>query len=176
MSTTTERKLDDAQRMMVAIRALVRRFALSERADVACCGLTVAQAATLEALRASGPLRQGELGKRLGVTPSTLTRNLARLIDAGLIERVSDPGDARAVQVALTTAGLEAAERVGRQEQAFAEAVLTRLPAERRDTIVEGLQDLLAAVRDATETCCPGAFDHLMTDFPKGNQNGSSCC
>lgn len=176
MSTTTEPKLDGAQRMMHAIRALVRRFALSERADVACCGLTVAQAATLEALGTSGPLRQGELGRRLGITPSTLTRNLTRLIDAGLIERVSDPGDARAVRVGLTAAGLEAAERVGGQEQAFAEAVLVRLPAERRDAIVAGLQDLLVAVRDVTETCCPGAFDHLMIDFPKGNHNGPSCC
>ena len=29
-----------------------------------------------------------------------------------------------------------------------------------------GLSDLLLAVREATEACCPGAFDHLMTDFP----------
>ena len=34
------------------IATLVRRFSLSERADVSCCGVTVAQAATLEALGA----------------------------------------------------------------------------------------------------------------------------
>jgi hypothetical protein len=26
------------------------------------------------------------------------------------------------------------------------------------------LADLLGAVREATEGCCPGAFDHLMRD------------
>jgi DNA-binding MarR family transcriptional regulator len=175
MGTTTS-ETQNAQRMMHAIRALVRRFALSERADVACCGVTVAQAATLEALSASGPLRQGELGKTLGITPSTLTRNLSRLIDAGLVERVSDPEDARAVRVGLKPAGIEAAKRIGRQEEAFAEAILARLPAERREAIVEGLQSLLLAVREATESCCPGAFDHLMTDFPKENNNGKGCC
>ena len=56
---------DLALRLTDAIRALVRRFSLAERADIACCGMTVAQAATLEAL-AGGGLRLGELGRRLG--------------------------------------------------------------------------------------------------------------
>ena len=37
----------EAKRLRAAVRALVRRFSVSERADVECCGLTVAQAATL---------------------------------------------------------------------------------------------------------------------------------
>ena len=53
----------EAERMMDSVQALVRRFALSERADVACCGITVSQGVTLEALRASGPMRQSELGR-----------------------------------------------------------------------------------------------------------------
>lgn len=161
--------------MMDSVQALVRRFALSERADVACCGITVAQAATLEALRAAGSLRQGELGRCLGVTPSTLTRNLTRLLDTGLVERVADPEDARASRIRLSRAGVRAAENVRRQEQAFAEAVLDRLPSDRRDAIVESLEDLLIAVRAVTETCCPGAYDHLMTDFPKEKSDGTCC-
>lgn len=166
----------NAQRMMESIRALVRRFALSERADVACCGITVAQAATLEALVASGPLRQGELGRQLGVTPSTLTRNLTRLLDAGLVERLADPDDARASRIRLSAEGARAVEAVRRQEQAFARDVLERLPADRRDAIVDGLRLMLAAVRGATESCCPGAFDHLMKDFSEETKNGNRCC
>ncbi|MGE0452368.1 MAG: MarR family winged helix-turn-helix transcriptional regulator [Vicinamibacteria bacterium] len=153
----------EAVRLRVAVRALVRRFSLSERADTACCGLTVAQAATLEAL-AGEPLRLGALGQRLGIAPSTLTRNLTRLEEAALVERESDPGDARAARVALTEAGREAARGVERQEQAFARDVLDRLPAERRATALEALEALLGAVREATEACCPGAFDHLMKE------------
>lgn len=173
----------EARAMMAAVRALVRRFALSERADISCCGLTVAQAATLEALRVSGPLRLGELGRRLGITPSTLSRNLARLADAGLVERSADEVDARAARVVLTPAGAAAAEQVERQEQGFARAVLERLPEERRAAVVRGLRDLLTAVREATEACCPGAFDHLMTEFPRGGSrheketdDGKDCC
>jgi DNA-binding MarR family transcriptional regulator len=160
--------------MMASVQALVRRFALSERADVACCGITVAQAATLEVLSASGSMRQGELGRRLGITPSTLTRNLGRLITAGLIERRTDPDDGRATRIHLLPAGVRAAKRVRRQEQAFAQAVFDHLPAGRRDAVVGGLRDVLAAVRAVTETCCPGAFDHLMADFPK-EMNDETC-
>lgn len=172
---TTTIRASDAERMMDAVHALVRRFAVSERTDVACCGITVAQAATLEALRGSEPLRQRELGQRLGISPSTLTRNLDRLLDAGLIERFTDPDDARATRVRLLPAGARTADSVRRQEQEFAANVLARLPAERRTVIVEGLRDLLAAVRAETETCCPGAFDHLMTDFPKETTD-ETCC
>jgi len=167
---------DHARRMMESIRALTRRFALSERADVACCGITVAQAATLDVLAASGPMRQLELGRQLGVTPSTLTRNLARLVDAGLVERLADSDDARASRIRLADAGERAVEAVRRQEQAFAADVLERLPADRRDAIVDGLRLLLIAVRGATESCCPGAFDHLMRDFPEETYDGTHCC
>jgi DNA-binding MarR family transcriptional regulator len=67
----------DAARLRTGIRALVRRFGISERADVACCGMTVAQAATLDTLRSEGAMRLGALGRRLGVTASTLTRYLS---------------------------------------------------------------------------------------------------
>jgi len=156
-----------ARRLRAAIRALVRRFSISERADTACCGLTVAQAATLEVLAFEGPLRLGELGRRLGIAPSTLTRNLARLEASGLAERQGDEADGRAGRVGLTSAGRRAAARIERQEQAFARQILETLPAERRAIAVAALVDLMGAVRQATEACCPGAFDHLMKDMPQ---------
>jgi DNA-binding MarR family transcriptional regulator len=155
-----------ARRLLDGIQLLVRRFAMAERADVQCCGLTVAQSATLQVLRAEGPLRLSALGRRLWITPSTLTRNLARLEGAGLVARETDTADARAARVRLTPAGCEAALEVDRREEEFARGVLARLPEERRMAALDGLNDLLLAVRDATEGCCSGAFEHLMTDIP----------
>jgi DNA-binding MarR family transcriptional regulator len=154
-----------ASRLRSAIRGLVRRFGVSERADVSCCGVTVAQAAALEALFGHGPMRLSDLGKRLGIAPSTLTRNLERLIDAGLVVRTADARDARSARVRLSAAGRRAARGVAAQEEGFARQVLERIPAERRAALVESLAELLAAVRGATEECCPGAFDHLMEGF-----------
>lgn len=163
--TTSRNRNSDARRLLAGIRALVRRFALSERADVACCGMTVAQAATLEAL-AGGGMRIVELGRRLGITQSTLSRNLDRLEERGYVERAADERDARAFVVTLTGAGRAAAAEVAEGEIAFAREILERLAGDERHAVVESLERLLLAVRDATEDCCPGAFDHLMQDFP----------
>ena len=73
------------------ITALVRRFSIVERADLSCCGVTVAQAATLDALRRENGLRRGQLSRRLGITNSTLTRNLQRLQQRGLVVTSPDP-------------------------------------------------------------------------------------
>lgn len=151
-----------AQRLREAIRALVRRFSLAERADMSCCGMTVAQAATLEAL-SDGGLRLSDLGKRLGITPSTLTRNLARLEERGLIRKEPDPIDRRAQLVALTSAGFDAAGEVRRQEENFARTVLARLPQGSTADALTTLENLLIAVRSASEACCPGAYDHLIS-------------
>ena len=163
---------------MRSVRALVRRFAVSERADVACCGMTVAQAATLETLLAEPRLRLGDLGRRLGISASTLSRNLARLEETGLVARDTDGDDARASRVALTAPGRRKAVELARQEEAFAEEVLKRVPAARRAALLSSLNELLDAVRGATEDCCPGAFDHLMEDFPRGKRgnDGGGCC
>jgi hypothetical protein len=51
MGAPARTPVSDAAQLRALVAALVRRFSLSERADVECCGLTVAQSATLEALR-----------------------------------------------------------------------------------------------------------------------------
>ncbi len=166
----------EAATLRAAIRALVRRFGVSERADVACCGVTVAQAAALEALEAGGPLRLGDLGRRLGIAPSTLTRNLARLEASGLVGRDGDAEDGRSYRVTLTRSGRAAARAVAAREEEFARQVLGRIPASRRAAVVESLGELLAAVRAETEECCPGAFDHLMAelgDVGSGQETGA---
>ncbi len=158
----------DPRRLLDHVRALVRRFAVSERADVFCCGMTIAQAATLETLRIEGPLRMRELGRRLGITPSTLTRNLQRLLAAGHVKRELDPRDGRGAVIGLSASGVKLADKLERQEESFAGQILDRIDPARRAAVVERLGELLIAVREATRSCCPeGAFDHLMTGFPR---------
>ena len=167
---------DQARELLHGLRGLVRRFSVAERADVACCGVTVAQAATLETLLRKGPLRLGSLGRRLGVTPSTLSRNVERLEAAGLVRRAADREDARSSRAALTPKGRTAARELERQEVAFARQVLERLPEERRKAVSSAFHDLLVAVREATEACCPGAYEHLMEGLPVRGEDTCSAC
>jgi DNA-binding MarR family transcriptional regulator len=167
-ATETEVLAADVAKLRSSFTALLRRFSISERADVQCCGMTVAQAATLEALGREGTMRLGRLGKLLGIAPSTLTRNLARLEEAGLVRRASDEEDGRAAQVELTEKGRRIRLRLEAMEDEFAERVLARLSPPAREQALDGLASLLEAVRAETEACCPGAFDHLV-DIEKGD-------
>ena len=175
--------MSEAARLRTLVAGLVRRFSLSERADVLCCGLTVAQAATLEALAGGEALRLGPLARRLGIAPSTLTRNLERLEADGLVKRETDAEDARASRVQLTATGERAARRVVAQEEAFAAEILARLGEGRAGAALTALTDLLRAVHGATEKCCPGAFDHLMEgvacqalDVARRGREREGCC
>jgi DNA-binding MarR family transcriptional regulator len=164
-----------ARELLQGLRALVRRFSVAERADVACCGVTVAQAATLETLLLEHSLRLGALGTRLGVTPSTLSRNVERLETAGLVRREVDPEDARSFRVALTPKGEAAARELEQQEVIFARRILERVPEERREAVASSFQELLLAVRGATEACCPGAYEHLMEGLPSDETVEAAC-
>ena len=131
-------------------------------------------------IRLRDPVRTHLFGNQnnlnfIWITPSTLTRNLVRLQEAGLVSRAEDPEDARGFRVSLTEAGRKAAARIEGQEQAFSRTILERIPKERRAAVVEAVSDLLVAVREATEACCPGAFDHLMREFPRGTREAKEC-
>jgi len=82
------------------------------------------------------------------------------------VAREVDPKDSRAAKVKLTAAGARAAARVEEQELAFAQSILDRLGSKRSHEVLDAVSELLTAVRDATEGCCPGAFEFLMEDLP----------
>src|ERR1700728_3936331 len=68
-------------------------------------GLSLTAAATLATLDRGGPRRLTALAAREGVTQPAMTQLVARLQDAGLVERVADPADGRVVQVRITADG-----------------------------------------------------------------------
>jgi hypothetical protein len=78
--------------------------------------------------------------------------------------------------VLLTAKGRTAGRELERQEVAFAHQVLERLPPERREAVASAFHELLAAVREATEECCPGAYEHLMEGLPGSEESAASTC
>lgn len=82
-------------------RALARRYDAAFRSH----GLTSGQFAILAALDWPTPLALVELARRLGVERTTLTRNLAPLLAAGLVSATVADGDRRQRDTMLTPAG-----------------------------------------------------------------------
>jgi DNA-binding MarR family transcriptional regulator len=63
-------------------------------------------------LLSRGPLRVGEVARRVGLDKSTVSRQLGRLVTAGLASTINDPADGRSAVVVLTPAGHERLARL----------------------------------------------------------------
>lgn len=68
-------------------------------------GLFAGQEQVLQALANSGPMTMGELAAVLRVRPPTASKTVSRLSSLKLVERHTEPGDARVVRVKLTKEG-----------------------------------------------------------------------
>jgi DNA-binding MarR family transcriptional regulator len=67
--------------------------------------VTLPQFRVLVVLNNSGPLRMGVLGEVIGVLPSTLSRAIDRIVEAGWVRRTARPASRREVLIELTPAG-----------------------------------------------------------------------
>ena len=111
-------------------------------------GLSGTPIGILKAL-ASGDTRSGDLAVRLQIAPSVASRAVTALQQEGLVERRTDPEDARAVRLGLTRAGRR---RLDEARRTFVErliplledwdstdiTVLTRLMDRLESTISDG--------------------------------------
>jgi DNA-binding MarR family transcriptional regulator len=71
--------------------------------------LTPTQTLALADVADHGPLRLGSLAQLMGTTDATATRTVDSLEALGLVERVRDPDDGRAVQIDVTPTGRRSA-------------------------------------------------------------------
>ncbi|CAH1648737.1 MarR family winged helix-turn-helix transcriptional regulator [Chelatococcus asaccharovorans] len=85
--------------------ARLHRSRIGER--LASMGLFPGQEQVLQALASGEPTTMGELADLLRVKPPTASKTVARLAAQGLVERRSEPGDARIIVVSLTKEGAE---------------------------------------------------------------------
>jgi DNA-binding MarR family transcriptional regulator len=61
-----------------------------------------------------GPIRLGELNRRVLLSQPALSRMVDRLVERGLVRREADAGDGRSVRLSLTTEGRAQQRRTGR--------------------------------------------------------------
>ncbi len=64
--------------------------------------------------KCDGPLRMSELNRYVLLSQPALSRMVDRLVDRGLVDRSTDPGDRGGVRLSLTPAGRETQQAIGR--------------------------------------------------------------
>jgi DNA-binding MarR family transcriptional regulator len=102
--------------------------------------MTPTQLMALATVERLGPMRLGDLAAQEGIAPSTLTRLVTALEEAGYVKRCADPSDARASTLAITPVG---------------HAELDRLRAEGTAVLTRGLMELTPEQREVLAAAVP---------------------
>src|SRR3954468_12370782 len=90
-------------------------------------------------------LRVSEVARALGVTLSTVTAVMDKLVERGLVRRVEDPLDRRQHVCRLTTNGQELVHRLMAGRRAFTNPPRERLDADELEAFLQGMRMLLVA-------------------------------
>ena len=97
--------------------------------------LSPSQTAALATIERHGPLTPSELAERERVQRPTVTRVLARLEEAGLVERAADPADRRCSLVSISAEGRELLDAVRARKDAFLSRRIDALDTADRETL-----------------------------------------
>jgi len=97
-------------------------------------------------LQHMGPLRVTDLAEVKQADPSTISRQAAQLVKAGLARREADQVDGRATRLAITTAGTTACQRIHEMRLALLGEALGDWPLEQVATFADLFQQFNSSV------------------------------
>ena len=135
---TTQERLDNADQLGLQ---LVRFLRLLERAHHQMTdkphGVEKAGYMLMAHLVINGPQRTSALADAVHSDPSTVSRQVAQLVRADLVERRADPLDGRACLLAATEAGRRLFDDLRAKRNNYIDQMLGNWPIERRQQLVE---------------------------------------
>ncbi|HEY9304728.1 MAG TPA: MarR family transcriptional regulator [Mycobacterium sp.] len=138
---------------LLAVVARLNRYA-TQRIQMQ---LPAAQARLLSTIDAHGEARICDLAAVDHCSQPTMTTQVRRLEDAGLVARTVDPGDARAVRIRITPEGMRTLNRVRVDRAAVIEPQLAKLGPADRKTLTDAVAVLRRLLEDAAPAPRPGA-------------------
>lgn len=156
---------DELSAELVRFARLVNR-AKSEFSKRDPDGIERAAYAILACLVHDGPQRTGKLAESLHAEISTISRQSSSLVQHGLIERLVDPEDGRASQLAPTAEGL----RVFEENRCLRNRWLAELLGDWPETDSQQLARLLDRFNSAIEEHVPQLTDGGSTPQPRGKE------
>ena len=148
------------------LREVARLYTRAQRVVADCCNTTSTQCHILTELGRTGPMPPSELGARLLLEKSWISRAVDGLVERGLVTREPNPADARSWLVTLTAAGQQRVRELNATLDAHAEQLLASLTDRDRTQVNRALLTLLRVLRnDTPANCC----------LPTPERKGSPC-
>ena len=139
----------DLSGLAAQLRLVITRTARRLRQEAA-SDLGPSQTAALATIERHGPLTPSELARIERIQRPTATRIVARLEEAGLVERVADPADGRSFTVSATADARTLMNRLRTRKNAYLARRLRSLDEEDLATLdraAQILEDVLEGER-----------------------------
>jgi DNA-binding MarR family transcriptional regulator len=114
--------------------------------------LPFAQARLLSAIEDKGQARISDLAALDHCSQPTMTTQVRRLQDAGLVSRVTDPADARAVLISITPSGRDVLAKVRADRGAVIDPFLERLEGDDRRALIDAVRVIRTILDDAQQS------------------------
>ncbi len=160
MSEAVEPFADELGNQMVRLQR-IRDRTVAQIAALSRDELDIAAYTCLFRLLSDGPMRSGALADAMYSDPSTVSRQIASLVDRGLVERLADPADGRASVLAVTSSGRDLVEHMRKRRTANLGLVIAewsnpdrrefvRLLGQFVDDYERRRPEMIAAIRSAT--------------------------
>ncbi|MEJ6001241.1 MarR family winged helix-turn-helix transcriptional regulator [Paucibacter soli] len=149
------------------LREVARLYTRAQRVVADWCRTTSTQCHLLTELARSGPLPLSELGTRLSLEKSWVSRAVEGMAARGLVSKVPNPSDARSWLVTLTADGERTTRELNKTLDTHAQDLLSALDERERAAVESSLLLLLKALQaDTAANCCLP---------PKARKESTSC-
>jgi DNA-binding MarR family transcriptional regulator len=138
-----QREVELAAGLRLAITRMARRLRQEAGTD-----MSPSQVSALATIERHGPLAPSELAERERIKRPTATRILARLYEAGLVERTPDPEDGRSAIVSASARGRTLLRRLRRRKTAYLARRMRDLPRQDAIALARAVRVLEAMLED----------------------------
>lgn len=156
------------------LREVARLYTRAQRVVADCCRTTSTQCHLLTELGRSGPLPLSELGTRVSLEKSWVSRAVEAMAARGLVTKEPNPSDARSWLVTLTADGVRTVDELNQTLDAHATQLLGRFGARDRAAVEKSLVLLMQALReDQAANCC---LPPPEPEAKKDTKDTPSCC
>jgi DNA-binding MarR family transcriptional regulator len=130
-------------------------YTRAQRVVADCCRTTSTQCHLLTELARGGPLPLSELGTRVSLEKSWVSRAVDAMVERGLVTKEPNSSDARSWLVTLTDEGVRTVNELNQTLDAHAEQLLGSLNTRERAAVENSLLLLMKALReDTAANCC----------------------
>jgi DNA-binding MarR family transcriptional regulator len=119
---------------------------------VAGMGITPAEYAVRSVIGVMRAVSPTELAAFLRVPPTTISRHVARMVEAGLAQRAPNPADGRSYLLELTDDGRAVVQRIAPRVRGFVEQLTQRLDVDAIETALVALEEAARSLSLDTTT------------------------